>query len=55
MTGFDNNNRHSLWGFNPPLKLVPRQPWKKCPSTHCERREECTSPSECIVKSENEK
>ena len=23
--------------------------WKHCPSTHCERRHECTSPSECIA------
>lgn len=23
----------------------------RCPSTHCERRGECCSPSECIVKS----
>lgn len=27
------------------------EPWKRCPSTHCERRGECTSPSDCIVKS----
>lgn len=24
--------------------------WQRCPSTHCERRGECTSPSECMVK-----
>lgn len=21
--------------------------WKNCPSTHCERRQECASPHEC--------
>ena len=21
--------------------------WKECPSTHCERRQECASPNEC--------
>lgn len=25
------------------------KPWLRCPSTHCERREECASPNECIV------
>lgn len=25
--------------------------WKRCPSTHCERRGECASPRECCVKS----
>lgn len=24
-----------------------RQPWANCPSTHCERSQECRSPSEC--------
>jgi len=24
--------------------------WVNCPSTHCERREECCSPSDCCVK-----
>lgn len=23
--------------------------WRNCASTHCERREECTGPSECFV------
>ena len=23
--------------------------WERCPSTHCNRREECASPSDCIV------
>lgn len=27
------------------------EPWKRCPSTHCERRQECASPSDCMVKS----
>jgi hypothetical protein len=27
-----------------------REPWRRCPSTHCERRQECASPHECIVK-----
>lgn len=27
------------------------RPWERCPSTHCERRQECASPSDCIVKS----
>lgn len=27
------------------------EPWRRCPSTHCERRQECASPSDCIVKS----
>ncbi len=26
------------------------KPWTRCPSTHCERRGECASPSDCIVK-----
>ena len=21
--------------------------WKRCPSTHCERRQECASPGDC--------
>lgn len=29
----------------------PQQPWKRCPSTHCERRGECASPGDCMVKS----
>lgn len=28
----------------------PQQPWKRCPSTHCERRGECASPSDCMVR-----
>jgi hypothetical protein len=24
--------------------------WGDCPSTHCERRQECGSPHDCIVK-----
>ena len=24
--------------------------WRNCPSTHCERREECCSPNECSAK-----
>lgn len=36
-------------------KLEPKtfrdaEPWKRCPSTHCERRGECASPHECCVK-----
>lgn len=27
------------------------EPWRRCPSTHCERRGECASPHECLVKS----
>jgi hypothetical protein len=27
------------------------KPWMRCPSTHCERRAECASPSDCTVKS----
>lgn len=23
------------------------KPWARCPSTHCERRQECASPHEC--------
>jgi hypothetical protein len=34
----------------PPPPSIER-PWERCPSTHCERRGECTSPSDCIVKS----
>lgn len=26
--------------------------WKMCPSTHCERRQECTSPHECSAAKE---
>lgn len=26
------------------------EPWKRCPSTHCERSEECRSPHDCIVR-----
>lgn len=25
--------------------------WSRCPSTHCERRQECASPSECASSS----
>lgn len=31
-------------------ELLHGQPWKRCPSTHCERRGECASPSDCLVK-----
>ena len=24
--------------------------WANCPSTHCERRQECASPNECCAK-----
>ena len=24
--------------------------WRDCPSTHCERRQECSSPHECSAK-----
>lgn len=24
--------------------------WSKCPSTHCERRQECASPNECCAR-----
>jgi hypothetical protein len=24
--------------------------WRRCPSTHCERRQECASPHECCAK-----
>lgn len=24
--------------------------WSRCPSTHCERRQECSSPNECSAK-----
>lgn len=27
------------------------EPWKRCPSTHCNRRGKCASPSDCTVKS----
>jgi hypothetical protein len=30
---------------------TPDRPWLRCPSTHCERRGECASPSDCMVKS----
>ena len=23
--------------------------WRRCPSTHCERRQECASPHECCA------
>lgn len=26
------------------------RPWEFCPSTHCERRGECASPGDCMVK-----
>ena len=29
------------------LEKLSLQPWEHCPSTHCERREECASPHEC--------
>lgn len=34
-------------------ELLYSAPWKRCPSTHCERRGECSSPSDCIVKTPN--
>lgn len=27
----------------------PTDRWKHCPSTHCERRQECASPHECCA------
>ena len=34
------------------LEADPFERWKRCPSTHCERRGECASPHECLVKLE---
>jgi hypothetical protein len=31
------------------LYLFQAEPWKRCPSTHCERRGECASPRDCTV------
>ena len=30
------------------------KPWARCPSTHCERRQECASPHECTVTMQRE-
>ncbi len=27
--------------------IATTEPWQRCPSTHCERSQECRSPSEC--------
>jgi hypothetical protein len=32
------------------LESETREPWQECPSTHCERRQECASPNECSSK-----
>ena len=29
------------------LAELGKQPWQRCPSTHCERSQECRSPHEC--------
>lgn len=33
------------------LYLFETKPWDSCPSTHCKRRGECTSPRDCTIKS----
>jgi hypothetical protein len=33
------------------LYLFKTKPWDSCPSTHCRRRGECTSPRDCTIKS----
>lgn len=35
-------------------ELLLDRPWERCPSTHCERRGECASPNDCIVKPKEE-
>ena len=30
-----------------PKDFDGKHPWERCPSTHCERRQECCSPHEC--------
>jgi hypothetical protein len=32
------------------LYIFQTEPWKRCPSTHCERRGECSGPRDCTVK-----
>jgi hypothetical protein len=32
------------------LYLFQTEPWKRCPSTHCERRGECSSARDCTIK-----
>lgn len=32
------------------LYLFQTEPWKRCPSTHCERRAECSGPRDCTIK-----
>lgn len=33
------------------IPVYEAAPWDRCPSTHCQRRGECSSPNECIIKS----
>lgn len=46
-------NFHKRQGHDPSSAAVKadewqkRQPWARCPSTHCERSQECRSPNEC--------
>ena len=32
---------------DPHIRALMSRPWELCPSTHCERAQECRSPSEC--------
>ena len=32
------------------MQAEKNERWRRCPSTHCERRQECASPSDCTVK-----
>lgn len=32
------------------LYLFQTEPWKRCPSTHCERRGECSGARDCTIK-----
>lgn len=29
------------------LRELEKEPWRRCPSTHCERSQECRTPHEC--------
>lgn len=52
-------NRHKSRGCDPSDAAFRADQWEKrrhpgrwanCPSTHCERRQECASPNECCAR-----
>lgn len=39
----------AAWAADQWEKRQQHDRWKRCPSTHCERRQECASPHDCTA------